>query len=121
MGVDVKKEESDDGVCNVGGLKELIDQCDSGSSRIIHRNVIAASLREADIEPNITGFIIEGNDNSIEINISSKLAKNLNGYEVIDISKDDNKQSGDNSDSAVCYYSKNNKQVMHIAYSRRDI
>lgn len=44
--VDIKKEEEcDDGIGNVGGLKELIDQGDSRSSRIIHRNVIAGSLR----------------------------------------------------------------------------
>ncbi|KAK1399947.1 FK506-binding protein 5 [Heracleum sosnowskyi] len=45
VNVDVKKEQGDGEVGNVGGLKELIDQGDSSSSRIIHRNVVAGSLR----------------------------------------------------------------------------
>lgn len=45
VGGDVKKEEGDGEVGNVGGLKELIEQGDSSSSRILHRNVNAGSLR----------------------------------------------------------------------------
>lgn len=45
-----KEEEKSDGdkedkVVNLGGLKELIDQTDSSSSRILHRNITAGSPR----------------------------------------------------------------------------
>ena len=37
--------EKEEKVVNLGGLKELIDQGDSSTSRILHRNITASSPR----------------------------------------------------------------------------